>query len=315
MSLIVYPYKDYDAYRGFRSDFIHTSISIIKTSDYEPDASDKVNVTGNSMHLTPGFIDHFVSWFRLFGGAMSYPLRAGSLFPKLDTRPTQKFGRHMSTMKYKVVVNPLTCGYFMKDENVVAEEVTTEELGDSVGLKGFVKAFSVDIHQRREIVNVANYKLDQKRLKANWPVTEAEVQLKNIDLRAVKADYNINSDDSFSSSGAENISVPVQVDQYLSDESDNGLNMMEGLNYTCNNDSDSSDWVDLDDFIEMGVATPDILPAIQVLPFAFSPCIYYLRQTNKDDVQKFRYLHETHDCILGTAVGKCLVRQSVCLHY
>ncbi|KAL9556266.1 hypothetical protein PS6_002428 [Mucor atramentarius] len=294
--------EDYDAYRGFRSDFIHTSISIIKTSDYEPDASDKVNVTGNSMHLTPGFIDHFVSWFRLFGGAMSYPLRAGSLFPKLDTRPTQKFGRHMSTMKYKVVVNPLTCGYFMKDENVVAEEITTEELGDSVGLKGFVKAFSVDIHQRREIVNVANYKLDQKRLKANWPVTEAEVQLKNIDLRAVKADYNIHSDDSFSSSGAENISVPVQVDQYLSDESDNGLNMMEGLNYTCNNDSDSSDWVDLDDFIEMGVATPDILPAIQVLPFAFSPCIYYLRQTNKDDVQKFRYLHETHDCILGTAV-------------
>ncbi|KAF1800090.1 golgi-body localization protein domain-containing protein [Mucor lusitanicus] len=297
--------ENYDAYRGFRSDFIHTSISIIKTSDYEPtDASDKVNVTGNSMHLTPGFIDHFVSWFRLFGGAMSYPLRAGSLFPKLDTRPTQKFGRHMSTMKYKVVVNPLTCGYFMKDENVVAQEVTTEELGDSVGLKGFVKAFSVDIHQRREIVNVANYKLDQKRLKANWPVTEAEVQLKNIDLRAVKASYNINgNDDAFSSSsGTDNISVPVQAEQYMSDESDDGLDMMEGLNYRCNKDSDSSDWVDLDDFIEMGVATPDILPAIQVLPFAFSPCIYYLRQTNKDDVQKFRYLHDTHDCILGTAV-------------
>ncbi|KAL9554569.1 hypothetical protein MBANPS3_002762 [Mucor bainieri] len=310
--------EDYDAYRGFRSDFIHTSISIIKTSDYEPDASDKVNVTGNSMHLTPGFIDHFVSWFRLFGGAMSYPLRAGSLFPKLDTRPTQKFGRHMSTMKYKVVVNPLTCGYFIKDENVVAEEVTTQELGDSVGLKGFVKAFSVDIHQRREIVNVANYKLDQKRLKANWPVTEAEVQLKNIDLRAVKASYALNSsnnEDALSSSSSsssassaaaaaavpDNVSVPVQQ-ECMSDESDNGLDMMEGLNYRCNNDSDSSDWVDLDDFIEMGVATPAVLPAIQVLPFAFSPCIYYLRQTNKDDVQKFRYLHDTHDCILGTAV-------------
>ncbi|GAN03499.1 conserved hypothetical protein [Mucor ambiguus] len=307
--------ENYDAYRGFRSDFIHTSISIIKTSDYEPDASDKVNVTGNSMHLTPGFIDHFVSWFRLFGGAMSYPLRAGSLFPKLDTRPTQKFGRHMSTMKYKVVVNPLTCGYFMKDENVVAEQVTTQELGDSVGLKGFVKAFSVDIHQRREIVNVANYKLDQKRLKANWPVTEAEVQLKNIDLRAVKASYTLNNDDAFSSSsGTDNISIPVQAEQYMSDESDNGLDMMEGLNYRCNIDSDSSDWVDLDDFIEMGVATPDILPAIQVLPFAFSPCIYYLRQTNKDDVQKFRYLHETHDCILGTAVADTREMQMTLLH-
>lgn len=237
---------------------------------------------------------------------MSYPLRAGSLFPKLDTRPTQKFGRHMSTMKYKVDVNPLTCGYFMKDENVVAEEVTTEELGDAVGLKGFVKGFSVDMHQHREIVNVANYKLDQKRLKANWPVTEAEVQLKNIDLRAVRASYSIHGDDTFSSSSgaADNVSIPVQADQYMSDESDNGLDMMEGLNYRCNKDSDSSDWVDLDDFIEMGVATPDVLPTIQVLPFAFSPCIYYLRQTNKDDVQKFRYLHETHDCILGTAVGK-----------
>lgn len=257
------------------------------------------------MHLTPGFIDHFVTWFRLFGGAMGYPLRAGSLFPKADTRATKKFGRHMSTMKYKVVVNPLTVGCFIKDENVVQEEVTTEELGESVGLKGFVREFCVDIHQRREIVNVENYKLDQKRLKANWPVCEAEVQLKNIDLRAVKANYTGNNDESPSPSGTENVSVPVSVDsQYISDESDDGLNMLEGLNYKCNVDSDSSDWIDLDDFIEMGVATPAVLPAIQVLPFAFSPCIYYLRQTNRSDSQKYKYLHKTHDCIIGTAIGK-----------
>lgn len=267
--------------------------------------NDKGNVTGNSMHLTPGFIDHFVSWFRLFGGAMSYPLRAGSLFPKDDTRPTKKFGRHMSTMKYKVVVNPLTVGYFMKDENVVPELVTTEELGVSVGLKGFVQGFCVDIHQRREIVNISNYKLDQKRLKANWPMSEAEVQIKNIDLRVVKAEYISNSDDTSSSSGTENVSVPVTNDSnYLSDQSDDGLDMLEGLNYKCNNDSDSSDWVDLDDFIELDVTTPSILPSVQVLPFAFTPCIYYLRRSNRDDIQKYKYLHKTHDCILGTAVGK-----------
>ncbi|KAI9472413.1 MAG: golgi-body localization protein domain-containing protein [Benjaminiella poitrasii] len=295
--------KNYDAYRGFRSDFIHFSLSIIKLSSYD-EARDRGDITGNSMHLTPGFIDHFVSWFRLFGGAMSYPLRNGSLFPKADNRPTQKFGRHMSTMKYKVDVNPLIVGYFIKDENVVAEDITTEELGDSVGLKGFVKGFSIDIHQRREIVNVADYKLDQKRLKANWPVAEAEIQLKNIDLRAVKASYTMTNGELNALSGAENISVPVQTeDDYLSSESDNGLNMMEGLNYQCNNDSDSADWVDLDDFVEMGVATPDILPAIQVLPFAFSPCIYYLRQTNREDIDRYKYLHKTHDCILGTAVG------------
>ncbi|KAI8057401.1 golgi-body localization protein domain-containing protein [Thamnidium elegans] len=294
--------KDYDAYRGFRSDYIHVSLSVIKFNTTEPE-NEKGNVTGNSMHLTPGFIDHFVSWFRLFGGAMGYPVRDGSLFPKSDTRPTKKFGRHMSTMKYKIVVNPLTIGYFIKDENVVANEVTTEELGDSVGLKGFVKFFCIDMHQRREVINVANYKLDQKRLKANWPVSEAEVQLKNIDLRAVRANYSGNGDESLSSSGAENISIPVPADQnYLSDDSDNGLDMMEGLNYQCNNDSDSSDWVDLDDFIEMDVVTPAVLPTIQVLPFAFSPCIYYLRQNNRDDIQKYKYLHNTHNCILGTAV-------------
>lgn len=294
--------KDYDAYIGFRSDYIHFSISIVKTSDYVQE-SDKGNVTGNSMHLTPGFIDHFVSWFRLFGGAMSYPLRAGSLFPKDDTRPTKKFGRHMSTMKYKVVVNPLTVGYFLKDENVVPEFITTEELGASMGMKGFVQGFCVDIHQRREVVNVANYKLDQKRLKANWPMSEAEVQIKNIDLRVVKAEYISSNDDTLSSSGTENVSVPVTNDSsYPSDQSDDGLDMLEGLNYQCNNDSDSSDWVDLDDFIELDVVTPNILPNVQVLPFAFTPCIYYLRRSNRDDMQKYKYLHKTHDCILGTAV-------------
>lgn len=256
------------------------------------------------MHLTPGFLDHFVSWFRLFGGAMGYPLRAGSLFPKTDNRPTQKFGRHMSTMKYKVVVNPLTVSYFLKDENIVTEGFTTEEMGDSVGLKGFVDKFSVDIHQRREIVNVSDYKLDQKRLKANWPVTEAEIQLNDVDLRAVKASYTHNNADSFSSSSADNISVPIQVDKYYADDGENGLNMMEGLNYQCNTDSDSSDWIDLDDFIEIGVAAPSVLPTIQVLPFAFVPCIYYLRQTNRGDVQKYKYLHKTHDCSLGTAMSK-----------
>ncbi|KAI8059019.1 golgi-body localization protein domain-containing protein [Gilbertella persicaria] len=298
--------KDYDAYKGFRSDSIHVSISIIKLSSYEEADTDKGNITGNSMHLTPGFMEHFVSWFRLFGGAISYPLRSGSLFPKLDTRPSQKFGRHMKTMKYKIVVNPLTVGYFLKDTTIEADNVTTEELGEHVGLKGFVKNFSVDMHMQREIVNISNYKLDQKRLKANWPISEAEVQLKNVDLRAVRATYSGEANDEFtataaaSSLSAENLSSHAD---YVSDSSVNGLNMMEGLNYKCNNDSDSSDWVDLDDFIEMGISVPNVLPNVQVLPFAFTPCIYYLRQTNRDDMEKYKYLHKTHDCILGTAIG------------
>ncbi|KAG0748764.1 hypothetical protein G6F23_001619 [Rhizopus arrhizus] len=297
--------EDYDAYRGFRSDFIHFSISIVKLTVPESE-KEITNVIGNSMHITPGFLDHFVSWVRLFGGAMSYPLRSGPLFPKLDTRPTKKFGKHMSTLKYKIVINPLTIGCFVKDENVEAENVAVQELGDSVGLKGFVKGFSLDIHQRREIVNISNYKLDQKRLKANWPIQEAEIQLKNIDIRAVKAQYKAMDDkethaaDSISSS----IEISNDSDIVASSDGEDVPDMMEGLNYQCGNDPESSEWIDLDDFVELNVDTPTILPSVQVLPFAFSPYFHYIRQTNRDDLQKFKYLHETHDCIFGTAVRK-----------
>ncbi|KAI8387519.1 golgi-body localization protein domain-containing protein [Blakeslea trispora] len=291
--------KDYDAYRGFRSDFIHFSISIIKLSPYEETDTDKGNVVGNSMHLSPGFMDHFVSWFRLFGGAMSYPLRNGSLFPKIDKRASKKFGRHMKTMKYKIVVNPLTIGYFLKDSNIEAENVAIEELGDVVGLKGFVKNFSVDMHMQREIINISDYKLDQKRLKANWPIAEAEVQLKNVDLRAVVATYSDAKNNGLANY-LENTNEDDHID-YMSDSSDHGLNMMEGLNYKFVNDSESADWVDLDDFIEISIPTPHILPNVQVLPFSFIPRIHYLRQTNRDEMEKYKYLHRTHDCIFGSA--------------
>ncbi|RCI07326.1 hypothetical protein CU098_003728 [Rhizopus stolonifer] len=203
--------EDYDAYRGFRSDFIHFSISIIKL-DVPETEKDVPHVIGNSMHLSPGFLDHFVSWVRLFGGAMGYPLRSGPLFPKLDVRPTKKLGKHMSTLKYKIVINPLTIGCFVKDENVDSKNVSVQELGDSVGLKGFVKGFSLDIHQRREIVNISSYKLDQKQLKANWPIQEAEVQLKNIDIRAVRAQYTATEDKKTSTAGSINTLVEQSSD-------------------------------------------------------------------------------------------------------
>ncbi|KAI8363826.1 golgi-body localization protein domain-containing protein [Choanephora cucurbitarum] len=293
--------KDYDAYKGFRSDFIHFSISIIKLSPYEETDTDRGNVVGNSMHLSPGFMDHFVSWFRLFGGAMSYPLRSGSLFPKLDKRASKKFGRHMKTMKYKIVVNPLTIGYFLKDSNIEAENIAMEETGDVVGLKGFVKNFSVDMHMQREIINISDYKLDQKRLKANWPIAEAEVQLRNVDLRAVLATY-LNENNNELVNSLDNMNGNDHID-YMSDSSDHGLNMMEGLNYKFVNDSESADWVDLDDFIEMGIPTPHALPNIQVLPFSFIPRIHYLRQTNRDEMEKYKYLRKTHDCIFGSAAS------------
>ncbi|KAI9257424.1 golgi-body localization protein domain-containing protein [Sporodiniella umbellata] len=295
--------ENYDAYKGFRSDFIHFSISIIKI-DVANSESDVTHVIGNSMHLSPGFLDHFVSWVRLFGGAMGYPLRNGPLFPRLDTRPSKKFGKHMSTLKYKIVINPLTIGCFVKDESVEANNVTVQELGDSVGLKGFVKGFSLDIHQRKEIINVSNYKADQKQIKANWPIQEAEVQLKNIDIRAVRAQYTDGDNIETSNAGSIHNSLEPSADSDIfgNSDSDDVPDMMEGLNFQREADPESSEWVDLDDFIELNSDTPNISPIVQVIPFAFAPYFYYIRQNNRDELKTCKYLHETHDCILGTAM-------------
>lgn len=246
----------------------------------------------NSMHLSPNFIDHFVAWFRLFGGAMSYPLRNGSLFPRSDPRPTKKFGKHMSTMKYKVMIHPMVAGYVYKDDGAVDGE-SIHGSGDFVGLKAVVGAFNIDIHQRREMTSIESHKLDQKRLKANWPMHEAEVHLKNIDLRALRASFK-----------DEESMPPTEPAVTISESSDTDPDLMEGLDRDRVQDTEPSDWVDVDDFVELyhGVLV-EPPPTVHVLPFVFSPCLYYIKQNNRAESEKYRYLRDTHQCILGTAAG------------
>lgn len=278
------------------------------------------------MHLSPGFMDHFVTWFRLFGGAMGYPMRNGPLFPRSDPRPTKKFGKHMTSMKYKVMLHPLVIGYFYKDEFTSEDNKHIEETGDSVGLKGVVAGFDVDIHQRREIIDVTNHKLDSKRLKANWPVHEAEIHLKSIDLRAVRARFTgtsattttttTNGPGSVNSSGGggggdagtigssapPSISITHRSSDSMSDSSVDP-DLMDGLDKRANEDNEPSDWADPDDYIELRVTAPTTPPTVQVLPFVYSPLVYYLKQTNRGGRDKYRYLRDTHNCIVDTAGG------------
>lgn len=228
---------------------------------------------------------------------MSYPLRNGTLFPKDDPRPTKKFGKHMSTMKYKIMLHPLTISYFYKDENTV-DSGSIEGSGDMVGLKALVAAFNVDIHQRREIINVASHKLDQKRLKANWPMHEVEIHLKNIDLRAVHASFSPND-------GGKSTVLAVSV-AGTSESSDCSTDpdLMDGLDGNPGEDTEPSDWVDPYDFVDLNSTRHASPSSVKVLPFAFSPCVYYLRQTSPADSEEYRYLRHTHNCIMGTAIGR-----------
>lgn len=261
----------------------------------------------NALHLSPGFVDHFLQWFRLFGGGMGLPIRAGSLFPKEDSRASKKFGKHLSTVKYKIVTNSLSIGWFEKDEQSL---YSINGTGQTVGMKASVSSFKVDLHQRRIITKIDSEEFGRERIKPHWLLHEAQIQLSDLDLRVVQATYsNIDPGDEFEY--GRHAAVPsfvVDETSTLNSEStqtfgSNGSEFDESSSFS---DNVSLDWVDLDDYVELDLRTPDFRPSVSVFPMMFSPNICYFKQTNREDVERYHYLHGTHECILGSAMGECI---------
>lgn len=264
-------------------------------------ASDAIN----ALHLSPGFADHFLQWFRLFGGGMGLPTRAGPLFPKADNRPSKKFGKHMSTVKYKIVTNHLSIGWFEKDEQSM---YSVNGTGETLGFKASVSSFKFDLHQRRILTKTDSLKFGRERIKPHWMLNEAQVQVSDVDLRVVKALYpNIGHSDE-SDSGRNTAAPSLVIDETSTLNSDSSQPFMssssseDGDTYL-HSETTAPDWVDLDDYIELDIRTPDFRPSVNVFPMMFSPSICYFKQTNRDDTERYQYLHETHECIFGSAQG------------
>jgi hypothetical protein len=86
----------HDSYNGFRSDFIHLSVSLISSTKING------NTKPSSLYLTPKAFAHFWSWCSLFDGALSLPIRQGSYHPSRPISP--KLGRHLATLKYRISI-------------------------------------------------------------------------------------------------------------------------------------------------------------------------------------------------------------------
>ncbi|KAH8550740.1 golgi-body localization protein domain-containing protein [Umbelopsis sp. PMI_123] len=290
--------KNYDAYTGFRSHFIHFSVSIVQNTN-----TNRPFDAVNALHLSPGFVDHFLQWFRLFGGGMGLPIRAGPLFPKPDTRATKKFGKHMSTVKYKIVTDNLFIGWFEKDEQSL---YSINGTGHTVGMKALVSSFKVDLHQRRIITKIDSDELGTERIKPHWLLNEAQIQLSDLDLRVVQATYpNIDPNDDLDF--GRNHAMPSVVIDETSTINSESSQTFESINSDFEEpfgfpENVPQDWEDLDDYVELDLRTPDFRPVICVFPMMFSPNICYFKQSNCDDVERFRYLHGTHECIMGSAL-------------
>ena len=281
---------NYDAYRGFRSDHIHLSVSVIApqsrnwaVDDVQPSSS------YNTTHLTPRFFTHFFNWWSLFSGVMSLPVRQGPLWPGI-AKASKKFNRHLATVKYKLLLAPLFVAhiYKHKDREDYAENVVT-----ATGLKVRLDSLKLDVHQRREQIKTqARGRYKQTKTSA-MRINQALIDLQSADFRAVSAsiegtttdDIQKNRDDIISS-----FQQPVaSVDLSRFTIPDHNL-----------------DWIDMDDFVEPDWILPqESNPRTQILPLAFTPRLTYFRQTDHGDIgpeetgySTFGY-EPTHECAMS----------------
>lgn len=290
----------YDAYRGFRSDYIHLAISVISPSAPEPTSSDDDSSTGssyNSIHLSPMVFAHFHKWRILFDSASSLPVRNGKMF-NFDgpMQKSKKFGRHLYTIKYQLLLSPMfiTHAYLTSD----FDKKTNTYSHHSTGLKAKIDSFTLDLHQRRS-PNPGDELATNKRWRMHLNV--GEMDFINTDLRVIQATFKEKSHQEslakkfgFSSSPGSSIS--------------NGYSHSgSSSHYTGKikiSDNDYS-WIDMDDFDELGETSPaTIFPKINVSPMIYSPRWSYFRQTDHDDPCKYGTFipfgsEDSHDCVIG----------------
>ncbi|KAI0448133.1 mitochondrial protein from FMP27-domain-containing protein [Xylaria telfairii] len=259
----------YDAFRGFRSQHIHLSIAVRAPIDHNWTSSELQPPTRsyNTVHLTPRFFTHFFAWWSLFSGPMSLPIRQGSLWPGRE-KNSKKFGRHLGTIKYNLLLAPLFLSHIYKHKD--AENYSENDVS-ATGIKVRFDSFMLDIHQRREEFNTRDVGI--KNTKTNSRTTgmkihAAQLDLLSADVRAVSASIRGTTTEAVK----RNSLSTLLTQQDLDDAAD--------LSHFTIPDRDFS-WIDMDDFVELDWILPsEPNPDTKILPLAYSPRVTYFRQTD-----------------------------------
>ncbi|KAF8826840.1 hypothetical protein HHX47_DHR5000618 [Lentinula edodes] len=164
-----------DSYSEFRSDFIHLSISLTaSTRSLKPGTETEFS----SLHLTPKTFTHFWSWWTLFDGVLSLPIRHGSYFPRRIISP--KIGRHLATLKYRLLVPKLFVMHGYVDDS---RETWIDGVTPWVGVKAMIEDFQVDMHQRDQEMTTTETLSSSSKVNRRKAFYAAEVVMKNLDLR------------------------------------------------------------------------------------------------------------------------------------
>lgn len=283
--------KNYDAFRGFRSNHIHLSIGVAAPFDRDWTANGlKPADSYNTVHLSPRFFSHFFDWWHLFSGVMSLPVRQGRLW-RSPEKTSKKFGRHLATIKYKLLLSPLFIAHVYKHKE--AEEYK-EDVVSATGLKLRIDSFMLDLHQRREYFDTLSKSRGQQTRTSAMKMNRAELDFVSADLRAVAASIGGTTADDLARASEDTLASyqepPAAVDM---------------SSFTIP-DHDFS-WIDMDDFVELDWVLPsESNPDTKILPLAFTPRFTYFRQTDHgnsiagDEKRTSSFGDEdSHDCVMS----------------
>ena len=255
----------YDAYRGFRSNHIHLSIAVVAPLNRDwTTKNTKPSMSYNSVHMSPRFFTHFFDWWSMFSGVMALPIRQGKLFPGIE-KSSKKFGRHLATIKYNLLLSPLFIAHIYKHKDA---EDYSEALVSATGLKLRLDSFMLDLHQRREEF-AAQGRGKAKQMKASgMRINQAQLDFISADIRAVSASIAGTTKDDLKRATPEDLAA-YQQSAASADIS----------RFTIP-DNDFS-WIDMDDFVELDWILPaETNPETKILPLAFAPRFTYFRKTN-----------------------------------
>ncbi|KAL9111013.1 MAG: hypothetical protein Q9227_004446 [Pyrenula ochraceoflavens] len=261
--------KNYDAFDGFRSQHIHLSLAVASPVDRDWKYTNKTASNSyNTVHLTPRFFTHFFDWWSLFSGVMSLPVRQGRLWRGLE-KSSKKFGRHLATIKYNLLLSPLFIAHIYKHKE--AEEYT-EDLVSATGLKLRLDSFMLDLHQRREQFNIQTKGKSRQARTSGMRINQTQLDFVSADVRAVSANI-----------GGTNLDDLVKAnDETVASYQHQASPNVDMARFTIP-DRDFS-WIDMDDFVELDWVLPsEPNPETSILPLAFSPRFTYFRQTDHED--------------------------------
>ena len=214
--------------------------------------------------MTPRFFTHFFDWWSLFSGVMSLPIRQGKLFPGIE-KSSKKFGRHLATIKYNLLLSPLFIAHIYKHKDV---EDYTEDIVSATGLKLRIDSFMLDLHQRREEFSAQGRGRAKQIKTSGMRINQAQLDFIAADIRAVSA--------SIAGTTAEDVKRATAADLVAYQQ---GTTSADISRFTIP-DNDFT-WIDMDDFVEMDWILPsETNPETKILPLAFAPHFTYFRQTD-----------------------------------